>query len=372
MSSELAEINVASVRRSRSILKRDFWLFLFSWALVFTFFLTGLFAKGAAKPELVNVLTLIAFAAVVYFNLALIVRAAALCRAIKCGSGLAFLYVTLSVLVPFAVYFVLIHTLYRSQDTLARLGVHPPKSDAKYVGSAVLLVCSLLLFVVLAASFVSAVAIPNLIRTRNQVKANIGAEKGSAESQIADFARALSPNYESEIQLTPEGVEQEVLEQATEHLKSGVYESAIDAASDVQFKTASREMRWSADLIAGEAYYLLGLGMEAVGYFQDALAINPALPTAYDRLAAIYQSWGRIDEAIALIKTGLQHREDLRFYVRLANIYLKRGELQLAEQSYTQAVDYLKREGFAGEFLQQLERTILELRQKQQSGAVPS
>jgi tetratricopeptide (TPR) repeat protein len=357
-------VDIASVIRSRSTLKRDLWFFLFSWAILVALLLIGAFAKSAIKPSITHNLTLAALASIVYFNLALIVRVVVLCRSMKCSSGTAVFYAVSSIFVPFAVFIVLIHAFYKSQDALARLGVRTPKSDAKYVASAVFLVSSLLLFFVMTASFISGVVVPNLLKQNTVAKAHMGEVNRSIERQLADFARAFSSNFEKEIALEPGGEEQEMLKQATSHLKSGVYESAIDAASEVQFKTASREMRWSADLIAGEAYYLLGLGMEAVGYFQDALAINPALPTAYDRLAAIYQSWGRIDEAIELIKTGLSHREDLRFYVRLANIYLKRGELRLAEQSYSQAVDFLKREGFAGEFLQHLERTLFELRQK--------
>ena len=95
----------------------------------------------------------------------------------------------------------------------------------------------------------------------------------------------------------------------------------------------------------GEAFFVLDRPREALEFLQAAVAEDPNHVQAFLYLGIVYQQLGMVDEAIDLYQ-GILPRilpdggvETARLAFNLGNAYLTKGDLHLAVQSYTQALE---------------------------------
>jgi tetratricopeptide (TPR) repeat protein len=78
----------------------------------------------------------------------------------------------------------------------------------------------------------------------------------------------------------------------------------------------------------------------AVVFLENAIADDPANVKAYLYLGIVYEQLGKIDEAIATYRRILPHAGDMTAAVanNLGNAYFQKGNNEMAEQFYTQAI----------------------------------
>jgi tetratricopeptide (TPR) repeat protein len=60
----------------------------------------------------------------------------------------------------------------------------------------------------------------------------------------------------------------------------------------------------------GQVYKFMDRNKEAVADFQQALAVNPKMVTAYFAMADYYAELNKKEEALAVIQEGLKHAPD--------------------------------------------------------------
>lgn len=122
-----------------------------------------------------------------------------------------------------------------------------------------------------------------------------------------------------------------------------------DARNAVASASASRQMRLK------RARQLLSVGKiaEAQKEYSAVLQLSPKDPAAHQGMAEIYRRQGRLDEAVAELRTALEIRDDAAARTTLARLYIEkkrpdaaREQLQLALKlapSYTEARQLLEK-----------------------------
>jgi tetratricopeptide (TPR) repeat protein len=92
----------------------------------------------------------------------------------------------------------------------------------------------------------------------------------------------------------------------------------------------------------GEELLMLNQPAQAVDFLLRAIAEEPANTLASLYLGIVYEQLGRMDEAIALYRRILPSAGNLSATVanNLGNVYFQRGNLNDAEQFYTQAIGF--------------------------------
>lgn len=96
-----------------------------------------------------------------------------------------------------------------------------------------------------------------------------------------------------------------------------------------------------ANFTKGEALFMENKPREAVAYFENAIADDPAHVLAYLYLGVVYEQLDRTDEAIAAYRKILDRAGNLTANVaaNLGNAYFKKGDSASAEQCYTLALE---------------------------------
>ncbi|MDR0642401.1 MAG: tetratricopeptide repeat protein [Treponema sp.] len=90
----------------------------------------------------------------------------------------------------------------------------------------------------------------------------------------------------------------------------------------------------------GEELFMGNKPQEALGFLEAAIAQDPAHLRAYLYLGHIYQQLGRTDDAIAIYRKLLPRAGDEapRAAFNLGNIYFLTGNIEYAEEFYSQAI----------------------------------
>ncbi len=97
---------------------------------------------------------------------------------------------------------------------------------------------------------------------------------------------------------------------------------------------AARQARAAQLRARGEAYMQSGDPGSAIGYFRDALAINPNDGRSYLALARIYEARGSTRDALEVLSVGLRHApEDAALWGVVADVLISVGELDEAAQA---------------------------------------
>ena len=95
-----------------------------------------------------------------------------------------------------------------------------------------------------------------------------------------------------------------------------------------------------ANFVRGEELFMQNKPKEAVVFLENCIAEDPAHVKAFLYLGIVYEQLERIDEAIAAYRKILPRAGDLTVYVssNLANAYFNKGNIEYAEQFYSQAL----------------------------------
>lgn len=93
--------------------------------------------------------------------------------------------------------------------------------------------------------------------------------------------------------------------------------------------------------IQGEEYFLLNKPEAALPFLESSLAEDPANIRAGLYLGISYQQLNRLDDAIAVFRKILPRGGDeaARIAFNLGNLYYSKGNMNYAEQYYTQAIE---------------------------------
>ena len=96
-----------------------------------------------------------------------------------------------------------------------------------------------------------------------------------------------------------------------------------------------------ANFLRGEELFMQNKPQEALVYLENCVAEDPAHVQAFLYLGIVYEQLGRVDEAIAVYRRILPRAGTYTSYVsaNLANAYFRKGNAELAEQFFTQALD---------------------------------
>jgi tetratricopeptide (TPR) repeat protein len=101
----------------------------------------------------------------------------------------------------------------------------------------------------------------------------------------------------------------------------------------------------------GEELFLRNKPQEALVYLESAIAENPEQVRAYLYLGVAYQQLSRLDEAVVIYRRALPIAGADRALIafNLGNVYYAQGNLTLAEDFYTQALE--ENPGYAPAYL---------------------
>ncbi|MDR1585926.1 MAG: tetratricopeptide repeat protein [Treponema sp.] len=96
-----------------------------------------------------------------------------------------------------------------------------------------------------------------------------------------------------------------------------------------------------ANFRRGEELFMQNKPKEALVYLENSIAEDPAHVQAFLYLGIVYEQLNRIDEAIAAYRKILPRARNLTPYVaaNLGNAYFRKGNIEYAEQFYTQALE---------------------------------
>ena len=91
----------------------------------------------------------------------------------------------------------------------------------------------------------------------------------------------------------------------------------------------------------GEELLMQNKPAEALVFLENAIADDPANVTAFIYLGIVYEQLEKMDEAIATYRRILPAAGNLSANVanNLGNVYFQRGNNEMAEQFYTQAIE---------------------------------
>jgi tetratricopeptide (TPR) repeat protein len=91
----------------------------------------------------------------------------------------------------------------------------------------------------------------------------------------------------------------------------------------------------------GEELFMANKPQEALGFLEAAVSRDPAQIRAYLYLGIVYQQLDRPDDAVAIYRRVLPRAGDeaARAAFNLGNIYFRQGNIDYAEEFYTQAVN---------------------------------
>jgi len=97
-----------------------------------------------------------------------------------------------------------------------------------------------------------------------------------------------------------------------------------------------------SNLARGEELMMQNNPAQAVAFLERALAENPSNVTVSLYLGIVYEQLNRSDEAIAIYRRALPTAGNMSANVanNLGNVYFSRGNTDLAEQFYTQAIGF--------------------------------
>lgn len=92
----------------------------------------------------------------------------------------------------------------------------------------------------------------------------------------------------------------------------------------------------------GEELFMQNRPAEAVVFLERAVAEDPVNITAWLYLGIVYEQLGRVDEAISAYRRVLPMAGGLSAVVasNLGNVHFNRGNIELAEQYYSQAIGF--------------------------------
>jgi tetratricopeptide (TPR) repeat protein len=92
----------------------------------------------------------------------------------------------------------------------------------------------------------------------------------------------------------------------------------------------------------GEELFLQNKPGEAVVFLENALVDNPANITACLYLGIAYEQMQKADEAIAVYRRGLPNagNHSANIANNLGNVYFQKGDMESAEQFYSQAIGF--------------------------------
>ncbi|HCC36891.1 MAG TPA: hypothetical protein DEQ14_04360 [Treponema sp.] len=95
-----------------------------------------------------------------------------------------------------------------------------------------------------------------------------------------------------------------------------------------------------ANFTRGEELFMRNRPEEAVVFLENSVAEDPAHTRAFLYLGIVYEQLGRMDEAIAAYRKILPAAGDLTAYIsaNLGNAYFHKGNVEYAEQFYSQAL----------------------------------
>ena len=90
----------------------------------------------------------------------------------------------------------------------------------------------------------------------------------------------------------------------------------------------------------GEELFMQNKPAEALVFFENSIAEDPAHVQAFLYLGIVYEQLGRLDEAIAVYRRILSRAGDMAALIstNLGNVYFRRGNFENAEEFYSQAV----------------------------------
>lgn len=86
--------------------------------------------------------------------------------------------------------------------------------------------------------------------------------------------------------------------------------SLCAATASAQPRSREPSARVSQLIRTGEAYLAAGDRGSAIGYFREALAVDPFAGRAYEALGEAYRSRGSLEDARAVYETGVQRLPD--------------------------------------------------------------
>ena len=97
-----------------------------------------------------------------------------------------------------------------------------------------------------------------------------------------------------------------------------------------------------SNLARGEDMLMRNQADHALEYLARAMADDPSNPKTYLYLGIAYEQLGKIEEAIAVYRRALPIAGHLSANVagNLGNVYFIRGNIDMAEQYYTQAIGF--------------------------------
>ena len=97
-----------------------------------------------------------------------------------------------------------------------------------------------------------------------------------------------------------------------------------------------------SNFLKGEELLMYNKPSEALDFLVRALSEDPSNVTSYLYLGIIYEQLGMMDEAIAVYRRALPIAGNLSVYIanNLGNVYFNRGNVDMAEQYYTQAIGF--------------------------------
>lgn len=112
----------------------------------------------------------------------------------------------------------------------------------------------------------------------------------------------------------------------------GLSQSVLAQGQNVD--PAARQARAAQLRQRGEAYVQSGDPGSAIGYFRDALAIDPSDARCYLALARIYQARGSTRDALEVLSVGLRRApDDASLWGVVADVLISVGELDEAAQA---------------------------------------
>jgi len=97
-----------------------------------------------------------------------------------------------------------------------------------------------------------------------------------------------------------------------------------------------------SNLTKGEELLMYNKPSEALDFLVRALSDDPSNVTSYLYLGIVYEQLGMMDEAIAVYRRALPIAGSLSANVanNLGNVYFHRGNIDMAEQYYSQAIGF--------------------------------
>jgi len=91
----------------------------------------------------------------------------------------------------------------------------------------------------------------------------------------------------------------------------------------------------------GEELFMQNNPSQAAAFLERAISEEPANPVPFLYLGIVYEQLGRQDEAIAIYRRILPSagKQSARVASNLGNVYFQKGNIDMAEQYYSQAIN---------------------------------